>query len=142
MENLNYLSKDYGRDFVASVFFRSLGIKGLKFSTIERKVGDAKVRLFHVEGFSEMDGRCVDTDFWPNRCQTAEDIKAIPEEVKDIKIRFGVFTDETTGEIRVAEKPTVIAYSKDGEFVGFNGRKPEWDDAAGKSIWSNEPEKK
>lgn len=142
MKEMDYLSKSSHKDFVASMFLKNAcGLRGLKFTTREVTVGSAKVKLLHVEGVSELDGRIADADFWPSRCQTLDDLKKMPETLEDVRLRFGVYTDETTGEVVAGKNPTFLGYYVNGEFITFNGKKPEWDDASSKSIWSNEPAK-
>ena len=143
MNDLNYLSRESHTDYVASMFLKEeCGLRSLKFSTreVEMKNG-AKVKLLHIEGIAP-DGRVADNDFWPSRCQTLADLEKMPEKLEDVRLRFGFFTDESTGEVIAGKRPTFLGYYLNGEFISFSGEKPVWSEDAQGSVWSNdEPSK-
>ena len=140
--NMN-LSKDNYTDYEAKAFFADYGLNNVTFTSKEIKTSNgAKVKLVTVKAVNPQNGQRIDFDIWPNRCQTLDDLKAMPEKIGDIIIRFGKYQDEETGEVVEATKPRIIGYFQGKEEVFFHGPKPEWDDDAQASVWTNEPEKK
>jgi len=148
MENQNYnekrsvkTSQDNYQDYNALPFFGDYGLTDIKFTKKEATMANgAKVALIHLSGYRPADGKRADVDFWPARCQTVEDIKKLPEHPQDIIIRFGRYTDETTGETVEASAPRVLGYFVGKEEVFFHGPKPVFE--GGASVWTNEPEAK
>ena len=140
MQNIDLSSNKNYNDYVASVFFNAYGLKGLNLTSKTVETRDrAKVSLVNVQAYDPSDGHLVDMDLWPNKCQTLDDIKAIPENVEDVILRFGKFEDEETGEIVETDVPRIAAYKQDGKWVKFHGARPEWDDENRRSIWNNDP---
>lgn len=143
MDNQNYLSRESHADYIASTFLKEeCGLRNLKFSTRDVTMSNgAKVRLLHIEGVAS-NGRIADNDFWPSRCQTLADLENMPENLEDVRLRFGFFTDESTGEVIAGKRPTYIGYYLNGEFIQFSGSKPVWSEDAQGSVWTNDEPKK
>lgn len=139
MKENSYLSHESHQDFIASSFLtEKCGLRSLKFSTVERTMKNgAKVRLLHIEGVGPA-GLIADADFWPSRCQTKSDLEKMPEKLEDVRLRFGYFTDETTGEVIEGKRPTFLGYYLNGEFIRFSGYKPVWVDETQSSVWTND----
>lgn len=143
MKEDSYLSHESHQDFRASMFLTErCNLRNLKFSTIKRtmKRNGAEVRLLHIEGIGPA-GLIADADFWPAKCQTKSDLAKMPEKLEDVRLRFGFFKDKSTGEIIEGRRPTFLGYYLNGEFIRFSGNKPDWDDEAQESIWTNDEPK-
>lgn len=139
MKENAYLSHESHQDFIASSFLtEKCGLRSLRFSTVERTMKNgAKVRLLHIEGVGPA-GLIADAEFWPAKCQTKADLEKMPEKLEDVRLRFGYFTDETTGEVIEGKRPTFLGYYLNGEFVKFSGNKPVWNDETQSSVWTND----
>ena len=143
MDNHDYLSRASHTDYIASTFLKEeCGLRNLKFSTREVKMSNgAKVRLLHIEGIAG-NGRIADNDFWPSRCQTEADLEKMPENLEDVRLRFGFYIEETTGEIYPGKRPTFLGYYLNGEFISFSGPKPTWSEDSQCLVWTNDEQSK
>ncbi len=139
MKELN-LKSDFGATYDAKAFFAFYGWTNVSFNTKSVTMANrAKVGLVVVTAKNAANGERLTLTLWPNKCQTEDDLKALPNTLEDIIIRFGVYKDDETGEIYEAGEPKVLGYIVDGKDVVWHGRRPEWDSVRGCSIWSNEP---
>lgn len=134
-------TRDSHKDYLASKYFKALGVPCIAFETREVKCGDARVALVNFSGFSDVDGCKVDVDLWPQRCQTLKDLESLPLNPKDIVFRIGYWSevDPTTGEVTVKQgKPKVLAWFDGTKFVKFTGKPAIFDEATKRTAWSNE----
>ena len=136
MKNFENYDANYN-DYYAQKFFSDYGLEKVNFERRDVTMGNgAKVALIRLSGTNSTNGHIINVDLWPARCQTLADLKAMPVKPEDIIIRFGTYTDETTGETVEASMPKVVAWCQ-GETVNkFSGNKPEWVD--GGSVYNNE----
>lgn len=137
MKEINYSAGKNYEDFEGAAFFKAYGLERVKFTTREVAMKNgAKVKLFNLDAYNPNDGRVISLDMWPTNCQTTNDLNAIPAEVSDIRIRFGIYTDEETGETVEAAAPRVVGYRAGGDLIKFNGPKPAY--STNGSVWTNE----
>jgi len=137
MERETTFARSSHNDYVASEFLKACGFTQVEFTTREVPVDDARVVLLHCKGIRKGDGLRLDMDLWPNRNQTAEDIKAMGSVLQDAIIRFGYYeeVDPMTGEVStVSGKPKFVEFFKDGKWCGFSGSPKKFGDS-----WNNSP---
>lgn len=133
--------RDQYIDYVASKYFEALNVHSVKFETRPVECNGAKVVLVNVSGISNLDGRIVNVDLWPARCQTMKDIAALPKRPSDIQFRIGYHTsvDPITGETKITQgQPKFLKFFNGEEFVGFTGKKAVYNEETGRTEWSNE----
>ena len=137
-------------DYYGGEFGMLNGWKNVHFQPkIVEKDGE-KVVLMHLDGINTNDASRLNVDFWPKRSATEDDIKALPTEFEDIIFRIGCHIEETmqdvadpeTGEItrkkvvtRKFSEPKFASYFVEGKEVQFHGKRSEWDETKGHSVW-------
>jgi len=143
MENITFTENTNNyNDYAGREFFESYGVENVEFTKKIAEVGGAKVILTHVEGTRpDNRGQFLNLDLWPNRCATLDDIKLLPDTIEDVKVRFGKYVDPETGEVYESSTPKIAAFKIGGKWCSLHGDKPEFDDEAQRSVWSNEPAK-
>ena len=134
------LKSDFGATYDAKAFFTFYGWKGAELTTktVTMKNG-AKVGVVVLTAKNDANGERLTMTMWPNKCQTTDDLEALPKTLEDAIIRFGVYKDEETGGVYEAGEPKVVGYIVGGKDVVWHGSKPRWDAELKGSVWSNEP---
>lgn len=137
MKEVNFTSNNYN-DYNANLFFKAYGLENVKFTRkdVEMKNG-AKVALVHMSASNPNDGQRIALDIWPNRSQTLDDLKDMPDNIQDIIIRFGLYKDEETGEVVEAAAPKCVGYFVGTDEFTWHGARRDFVD--GSSVYSNEP---
>lgn len=128
MANINLSQNNY-IDYVASMYFKALGVVNVKFSPKTVKVGDEDVVLVHIEGVQTSTGIKVNVDLWPRNHATAEDVAALPKSIDDIEFRIGYWleVDGETGEKTPRQgTPKWTSYTTGGKTVTLSGDKREF----------------
>lgn len=137
MKEMNFSAGRNYEDYEGAAFFKAYGLERVKLSTREVTMKNgAKVKLFNLDAYNPTDGKVINLDMWPTNCQTEADLKAIPATVADIRLRFGSYVNDETGEVVEASAPRVVGYRVGEDLITFNGPKPEW--TSNGSVWTNE----
>ena len=130
MQNIN-LSQESYVDYVASLYFKALGVENLKITTkpIETKAGE-KIMLMHISGVQTSTGIVVNTDLFPRNAATEDDLNAMPKSVNDIVFRIGYWPRITAEGEHVLEpgKPKWISYFNGTKEVLLSGDKREFEE--------------
>jgi hypothetical protein len=127
MANTNLSQKNY-TDYVASKYFKALGVSNTKFTPKTVKYGDEEVVLFNISGVQDSTGIIVNVDLWPRNHATEEEVKAVPKRVDDIYFRIGYWAEnDENGEKTFREGvPKWIAYVSGGKEIVLSGDKREF----------------
>ena len=140
-------------DYYGAEFFRLTGAKKVQFTPRVVEKDGEKVVLVHIDGMAA-DASALDVDFWPRYSASAADLEKLPAIFEDIRFRIGCHksevmkdvVDEETGLIerkKVIEyhysKPKFIGYYDGENLIRFNGKRSEFDETLGRSVWV-EPE--
>ena len=124
------MSRPTHDDYRASMFFRSLNVADVKFTTVVRELktetATERVPLINVSGVQTSTGLLVDFDIWPRNHATAEDLAKLPKNVNDFAFRIGYaeILDEDGNKNTVASKPKFLGYyDQNGNLVTLSGEK-------------------
>ena len=127
MANINLSQNNYV-DYVASLYFKALGVVNATFTPKVVKVGDEECVLVHIEGVQLTTGVKVNVDLWPRNHATAEDIAALPKSLDDIEFRIGYWPSiDENGEQRLQQgTPKWTNYTFGGNTFTLSGDKREF----------------
>lgn len=149
METIKTNQENYV-DYFGGEFGMLNGWKNVHFTHKVVDVEGEKVVLMHIDGINTNDASRLNVDFWPKRSATEDDLKALPAEFEDIIFRIGCHTEESmqdvadpeTGDVtrkkvvtRKFSAPKFVSYFVDGKEVKFHGKRSEWDETKGRSVW-------
>lgn len=127
MANINLSQNNY-IDYVASMYFRALGVADAKFTPKVVKVNEEEVPLIHIEGVQVSTGVKVNVDLWPRNHATSADIKALPKSLDDIEFRIGYWpaVDENGEQTLRQGTPKWTVYRTGDKTVALSGEKREF----------------
>ena len=127
MANIN-LSQNNFVDYVASLYFKALGVVDVKFIPKVVEVGGEQTPLIHIEGVQTTSGVKVNVDLWPRNHATADDIKNMPKVLDDIEFRIGYWPaiDENGESILRQGTPKWTCYRTGDKTVSLSGEKREF----------------
>ncbi len=117
MENIKFQENNNYQDYVASYFFRSLGLEDVKFTTKVVNVGEEKVILIEVTGVQPSDGRKIVYTLWPRNKATEDDLKNLQQHPEDFDFRIGFYTNPETGEVTAAAPKHLLTTGDKREFA-------------------------
>lgn len=127
MANIN-LSQNNFVDYVASLYFKALGVVNTTFTPKVVKVADEDVVLIHIEGVQTSTGVKVNVDLWPRNHASAEDVAALPKRLDDIEFRIGYWPaiDENGEQVLRQGTPKWTNYTTGSNVVSLSGEKREF----------------
>lgn len=116
MESIKFQENNNYTDYVASYFFRSLGLEGVEFTTKVVNVADEKVILIEVTGVQPEDGKKIVYTLWPRNKATEDDLKNLQQHPEDFDFRIGFRTNPETGEIKASSPKHMICTGEKREY--------------------------
>lgn len=127
MVNIN-LSQNNFVDYVASLYFKALGVVDVKFTPKVVEVAGEKTPLIHIEGVQSSSGVKVNVDLWPRNHATEEDLKSMPKTIDDIEFRIGYWPAINAEGEQVLQQgtPKWTLYRKGTDEVKLSGDKREF----------------
>jgi len=117
MESIKFQENNNYQDYVASYFFRSLGLEDVKFTTKVVDVKDEKVILIEVTGVQPSDGKKIVYTLWPRNKATEGDLAKLKQYPVDFDFRIGFYTNPETGEVTASAPKHLLATGEKREFV-------------------------